>query len=319
MARRPRVEYPGAFYHVITRGNQRQRIFYDDQDPNKYLSLLRALKETFDFRLHAYVLMLNHVHLLVETSEIPLSRIMQRLGSAYTQYFNRRHQLMGHLFQGRYKAILCDKDSYLLELTRYLHLNPVRVKAVKDPREYRWSSYGAYLGRERGHDWVDSTEVLKQFGHTVAEARRLYRRFVLEGIGQGHREEYYEAMEGRILGEREFVEEVRARVGEKGRSRIRIKPQVYLRVVCKVLGKGVEEIVGSGKERDRVWARDLLSYAARRYTDLSVKSIAVVLGVDPTCVSRGVARVEGRAGRDKDQKKTLDAILEALENSKYQA
>lgn len=319
MARRPRVEYPGAFYHVITRGNQQQKIFYDDQDRSKYVSLLRGLKETFNFHLHAYVLMLNHVHLLVQTGEVALSRIMQRLSSAYTQYFNRKHHLSGHLFQGRYRAILCDKESYLLELTRYLHLNPVRVRVVKDPADYRWSSYGIYLGKEKGQDWVSVTEVLKLFGRTEAEARKLYGKFVLEGIGQGHREELYDAVEGRILGDRPFVEEVRSQAGEKGDLRVKIKAGVYLKLVGRVLGKELEEVVGSGKDRGRVWARDLVSYAARRYTDLSVKSMAGVLGVDATCVSRGVARMEGRIGKDRKLKETLDSIGEALKNSKYHA
>ena len=114
MARRPKVEYPGALYHVITRGNQRQRIFYDDQGRSNYLGLLKNQKEAHGFHVYAYVLMRNHVHMLIETGKVPLSRIMQRLSSAYTQYFNRRHKLSGHLFQGRYKAILCDKESYLL-------------------------------------------------------------------------------------------------------------------------------------------------------------------------------------------------------------
>jgi REP element-mobilizing transposase RayT len=160
MARRARVEYPGALYHVITRGNQRQRIFRDDRDRDKYLEILSSLKNQFSFRISAYVLMLSHTHLLLESGEVPLSRIMQRLGSGYTQYFNRRHKQVGHLFQGRYKAILCDKGSYLLELTRYLHLNPVRAKVVKDPWEYKWSSYGGYVGKGQGQPWLDSAEVL---------------------------------------------------------------------------------------------------------------------------------------------------------------
>jgi len=118
MARRPRIEYPGALYHVIARGNQKQRIFVDDSDRRHYLGLLLTLKKTCFFRLYAYVLMHNHVHMLLESGTIPLSRIMQRLTGGYTQYFNRRHGLSGHLFQGRYKAILCAKDSYLLELSR---------------------------------------------------------------------------------------------------------------------------------------------------------------------------------------------------------
>jgi REP element-mobilizing transposase RayT len=167
MARRERIEYAGAFYHVITRGNQRQKTFRDDRDRAKYLEILAHLKEVNRFRVHAYVLMVNHVHLLVETGEDPLSRIMQRVGSGYTQYFNRRHKLVGHLFQGRYKAILCDKDSYLLELSRYLHLNPVRAKVVKEPGEYRWSSYGAYVQAKQCPAWMETAGVLQQFSERV--------------------------------------------------------------------------------------------------------------------------------------------------------
>ena len=216
MARRPRIEYPGALYHVMVRGNQGQNIFRDDQDRTKYIVLLKNCKKAYSFRIYAFVLMRNH--LLMETGRVPLSRIMQRLSSGYAQYFNRRHRLRGHLFQARYKAILCDKESYLLELSRYLHLNPVRVKAVSDPGKYRWSSYGSYLGRGREQDWVETKEVLAYFGRKDGEARRGYRRFVLEGIGQGYRSEYYEVVESRILGDREFVEEVKGRVGEKGRG-----------------------------------------------------------------------------------------------------
>src|SRR6266508_2355714 len=163
MARRTRVEYPGALYHAISRGNQRQKIFKDDRDRTKYLELLSRLKELHSFRIHAYVLMPNHVHLLVESGRVPLSRIMQRLGSGYTQYFNRRHGLVGHLFQGRYKAILCDKDNYLLELSRYLLLLPVRIQALQDPIDYIWSSYRGYVRRPERQKWLDTTAVLRQF------------------------------------------------------------------------------------------------------------------------------------------------------------
>ena len=182
----------------------------------KYLEILAHLKEVNRFRIHAYVLMDNHVHLLVETGEDPLSRIMQRVGSGYTQYFNWRHKLVGHLFQGRYKAILCDKDSYLLELSRYLHLNPVRAKVVKEPGEYRWSSYGAYVQAKQCPEWM---ETIQQFSKKESEARKLYRKYVLEALEEGHKEEYYEVVDGRFFGEREFVEEVRGRTEIPGEVR----------------------------------------------------------------------------------------------------
>lgn len=319
MARRVRVEYPGTLYHVITRGNQRQRIFRDDRDREKYLEILSGLKNQFSFRISAYVLMLNHTHLLLQSGEVPLSRIMQRLGSSYTQYFNRRHRQVGHLFQGRYKAILCDKDSYLLELSRYLHLNPVRAKVVKEPGEYKWSSYGGYVRKGQGQPWLDSTEVLEQFSGNVNEARKLYRRFVLEGIGDGHKDEYYDVLEGRFLGDKAFAEEIKAKAEVPGYVRMKIKPEALLEAACAVLGRRRAEVIGAGKDRERVRAREAICYVGRNCTELSVTSLAKHLGVDATCVSRSVARMESRLGIDRELKKVVDEIVSAMENSKYQA
>jgi REP element-mobilizing transposase RayT len=319
MARRARVEFPGALYHVITRGNQRQSIFRDDQDRGKYLEILSSLKKQFTFRIPAYVLMLNHVHLLLESGAVPLSRIMQRLGSGYTQYFNRRHKQVGHLFQGRYKAILCDKDSYLLELTRYLHLNPVRAKVVTDPADYQWSSYRGYVGETPGQQWLDSADVLDQFSKKVKEARKLYRQFVLEGKGEGHKEEYYDVLEGRFLGDKEFSEEIKAKAEVPGYVRMKIKPEALLGVACAVLERRRAEVIGAGKDRERVRAREVICYVGRNCTELSVTALAKSLGVDATCVSRSVARMENRLGIDKELKKVVDAIVSAVENSEYHA
>ena len=147
MARKPRVEYAGAFYHVICRGNQRQAIFRNEADRKCYLERLEQYRERYGFKVYGYVLMSNHVHLLIETGQVPLSRIMQGLQLRYTGYFNRKYNKVGHLFQGRYKAILCDRGAYLLELVRYLHLNPQRMRSAIEAGTYRWSSHGAYLGR----------------------------------------------------------------------------------------------------------------------------------------------------------------------------
>jgi putative transposase len=319
MARRARVEFPGALYHVITRGNQRQRIFRDDRDRGKYLEILSSLKKQFSFRIPAYVLMVNHVHLLLVSGAVPLSRIMQRLGSGYTQYFNRRHQQVGHLFQGRYKAILCDKDSYLLELTRYLHLNPVRAKVVKNPLDYQWSSYGGYVGETQAQKWLDSADVLEQFSKKVSEARKLYCRFVMEGIGEGHKEEYYDVLEGRFLGDKEFAQEIKAKAEVPGYVRMKIKPEELLGVACAVLGRSRAEVIGASKDRERVRAREAICYVGRNRTELSVTALAKSLGVDATCVSRSVARMESRLSIDKELMKVVDAIVSAIEFSKYQA
>jgi REP element-mobilizing transposase RayT len=320
MARRPRIEFAGAFYHVICRGNQRQRIFRDDQDRKKYLELLAKLKHAYRFHVHAYVLMENHVHLLLEAGDIPLSRVMQRLNSGYTQYFNWRHKLVGHLFQGRYKAILCDKDSYLVELSRYLHLNPVRAKMVKDPGDYLWSSYRCYLSGGSKQPWLETSGVLRQFSPTLGEAKKLYRKFVLEGMDEGHKEEYYDLLDGRFLGDRQFAQEVKSQAGDEEKVRLKIEPEALLKTACKVLGKRSTDVVGAGKDRERVGARELVCYVGRSCTELSVKAIAKVLGVDATCVSRSVARIEERLKVDRRLEGTLKQIIsvaESTQNSKY--
>ncbi len=141
MARKSRIEYERAFYHIISRGNQRRKVFKDEKDFQKYLTLLAFYKERYKYFLYAYVLMNNHVHLLIETRKNPLSKIIQGITQSYTMYFNRKYRTVGHLFQGRYKAILCDKEAYLFSLIKYIHLNPVRARIAKSAEEYRWSSY----------------------------------------------------------------------------------------------------------------------------------------------------------------------------------
>src|SRR6267142_3533919 len=189
MARKPRVEFAGAFYHVICRGNQRQVIFRADVDRKYYLDCLEQYRERYGFKVYAYVLMSNHVHLLIETGRVALSKIMQGLQLRYTGYFNQKYNKVGHLFQGRYKAILCDRNAYLLELVRYVHLNPGRLRDPDDPWRYRWSSHAAYLGKASAVK-VDTQEVLSQFGSRLGAATRAYQGFMKDGMKQGHEEKY---------------------------------------------------------------------------------------------------------------------------------
>ena len=188
----------------------------DEKDFQKYLSLLSEYKSRYSFRLYAYALMRNHVHLLCEVEATPLSKIMQGLQFRYTQYFNLRYGKVGHLFQGRYKAILCEKDSYLLELVRYIHLNPIRSKVIRDPEKYRWSSHVRYLSKGKDN-LIDEEFVLSQFGGNKGKARKRYREFVLGGLGLGHQEKYYEVKDQRFLGEDEFIERIESGKMDDGR------------------------------------------------------------------------------------------------------
>ena len=214
MARKPRVEFAGALYHVIVRGNQRQTVFRDDKDRLAYLERIEHYRQRYGFCVYAYVLMSNHVHLLIETQKVALSKIMQGLQFSYTQRYNRRHRTVGHLFQGRYKAILCDRDAYLLELVRYIHLNPARLRNAHDPWKYRWSSHRAYLG-ENAQVRIASDLVLGEMAKKVGQARRAYVKFMEEGVGGGHEQKYYQAIDQRFLGDETFVEKVSNKVEEK--------------------------------------------------------------------------------------------------------
>ena len=206
MARPLRIEFPGALYHVTSRGNARQKVFRDDEDRETFLATLAAVVERFGWHCHAYCLMDNHFHLLLETPEPNLSRGMRQLNGVYTQRFNRRHRKVGHLFQGRFNAVVVDKDAYLLELARYIVLNPVRARRVKAPERYPWSSYRAMLGLAPAPAALMTDWVLEQFAATRAVARRRYRDFVCAGIGGASP---WAQLQGQVLlGGEAFVEKM---------------------------------------------------------------------------------------------------------------
>lgn len=183
MARPLRLEFAGALYHVTSRGDRREDIFLCDDDRKDWFSVLALVCDRFNWVVHAYCQMTNHYHLLVETVDGNLSRGMRQLNGVYTQRFNRRHAMAGHLFQGRYKAILVQKEAHLLELSRYVVLNPVRAKMVVLPEDWHWSSYNAVIKDQFTPPWLDTDWLLSQFGTQRNQAREAFRQFVAEGHG----------------------------------------------------------------------------------------------------------------------------------------
>jgi len=183
MARPLRIEYAGALYHVTSRGDRHENIYLNDDDREDWLTVLSRTCERFNWVVHAYCQMSNHYHLLVETIDGNLSRGMRQLNGVYTQHFNYRHNQVGHLFQGRYKAILVQKDSYLLELSRYVVLNPLRAGMVKRLEHWAWSSYPAVMGMATAPGWLDTEWLLSQFGKQRQSARKKYNQFVFQGKG----------------------------------------------------------------------------------------------------------------------------------------
>jgi putative transposase len=309
MARKPRIHYSGALYHVITRGNRRQGIFLDERDFKMFLAYLSDYKNRYGFQLYAYALMRNHLHLLVEVGEVPLSRIMQSLLFRYTRYFNRWHGEVGHLFQGRYKAILCDKDAYLLELVRYIHLNPVRAKVVKEPEDYVWTGHLSYV-RKGADSLIDEELVLDQFGDRRSLSRRRYRRFVWEGISSGHEEKYYRVKDQRYLGEDSFVEQVERERKEAQGWVYEVSPGAISEETSIAMGITRDKLYSTTRDREGARGRGIVAYLARRVSDYGVKEIADHFGRSPVTISEGMKKVEDLERRDKSFAKTLSLIVE---------
>jgi putative transposase len=214
MARPLRLEFPGALYHVTARGNARNAVFLSDGDREGFLQCLKESVTRYGWLCHAYCLMDNHYHLLIETPTANLSLGMRQLNGVYTQRFNVQHQRVGHLFQGRYKAILVERDSHLLELCRYVVLNPVRAKMVKRLERYRWSSYPATLGLVACPDWLSTDWLLHQFATRRSTAQQRYAAFVSQGVGLASP---WGALKGQVLlGTDAFANKLRPLLRDKG-------------------------------------------------------------------------------------------------------
>jgi len=206
MARPLRIEYPGAVYHVTSRGNEKKPVFKDDHDRESFLNALRHVNKRYNWICHAYCLMTNHYHLLIETPDANLSIGMRQLNGVYTQLFNKWHGRTGHLFQGRYKAILIQKDSHLLEVCRYVVLNPVRAKLIERPEDWKWSGYLATAGKAKPHSCLTTDWVLGQFSRKRGKAEQEYRQFIQWGIGQ--KTIWTEVRGQSLLGEDDFMDKL---------------------------------------------------------------------------------------------------------------
>ena len=210
MARPLRIEYPGAYYHVTSRGNEQKDIFKSKRDREKFLEYLESATTRYGAVIHAYCLMSNHYHLLMETPGGNLSQIMRHINGAYTTYFNIKRKRAGHLLQGRYKAILVEADEYLTELSRYIHLNPVRVGIVERPEQYQWSSYPIYTSHSKPPAWLKTGFILGCFAKKIEDAHKKYRTFVEDRLGKEYESPLKRTIGTSMLGSADFVEEITA-------------------------------------------------------------------------------------------------------------
>ena len=278
MARPLRIEFPNALYHITSRGNRRENIYLADSDRKNFLDILSQVYDRFNWVVHGYCLMSNHYHLLVETPEGNLSQSMRQLNGVYTQKFNRAHSRTGHVFQERYKAILVQKDSYLLELSRYIVLNPVRAGMVRSPRDWTWSSYRATAGLAAVPDWLHVDWLLSCFGRRKKRVAQSYRKFVAEGVGKPSP---LNDLKNQIyLGDDDFVEELQEFVAQD--TNLSEVPAVQKRKPTGPIGDYME----SAKSRNE---GIYLAYRSGAYT---MKSISDDLGLHYSTVSKIINRFE---------------------------
>ena len=323
MPRKSRIDAPGALHHVIGRGINRQEIFSDRTDYRNFLDRLGDIVVTTKTPCYAWALLPNHFHLLLRTGNVPVSRVMQRLLTGYVVTYNRRHHRFGHLFQNRYKSILCQEDPYLLELVRYIHLNPLRAQRVSDCKaldRHPYCGHSVILGN-RNNDWQDVDYVLRLFGDTQATARDRYSEFVRKGIAQGRRSDLiaggllrsqggwvavsalkragaYQKGDERILGDGEFVNEVLSHAEEQLQQKYWMQAEGYdlqnlIARVAEAMEVSPEELVAPGKDRKRTQARSMLCYWATDHLGIRQTQLAEALNLTQPAVSQAVRR--GRA------------------------
>lgn len=305
MARKPRLHIPGASYHVILRGNARDDIFFADEDRYRFYLLLQEGVKRFRHRIHAFCLMTNHVHLAVQVGDVPLSKIMQNVSFRYTRWVNWRKKRTGHLFQGRHKAFLVDTDEYLLQLVRYIHLNPVRVGLTKLPVDYHWSSHQAYLGKEV-LPWLATDWTLSRFAPTIGKARQGFARFVADGIGEGHRPEFHGhgMTDSRCIGEDRFVEQ--ALIEAENRPERQYSVREIISAVCEVYGVGEERIRLGGRLSAEI--RGMAALLSLELPGCGLVSLAPEVARDATSLSSAAHRIAERARKEDAFRLKLDKL-----------
>ena len=316
MGRPLRIEYPGALYHVTSRGNEKRKIFLQDSDRLRFLRMLEEYHDRFGILIHGYVLMDNHYHLVIETPRGNLLKVMHGLNGGYTGYFNREHRRVGHLFQGRYTGILVDKDTYLLQLSRYLHLNPVVAKVVERPEQYKWSSYGGFIREGKQLGWVEYRWLLSQFGRDKKGARKRYKEFVEEGLRKKVEDPFKKVYGQVVLGGEEFREKIMGLLkgrnltdGIVERQRFKEFPNAkdIIRAVARVYRVRVEAL--NGKRQRGNQARKVAVYLVKRYSGLDNGRVGQLFGgIHYSAVSKVAATLEQELAKDQRLTKLVEAV-----------
>ena len=320
MPRRARLDAPGTLHHVIVRGIEKRQIVNDVADRKNFIDRLGGLSVDTKTRIYAWAIMTNHAHLLLRSSEMGLSAFMRRLLTGYAVSYNRRHRRWGHLFQNRYKSIVCDEDAYFTELVRYIHLNPLRAKLVKSLSQldrYRWSGHSVLIGKiER--DWQDRDYVLKWFGKKKSEAEAAYRNYVKKAVGEGRRPELVggglvrsmggwsvvkamrrsgerELSDDRILGGGEFVERIIKEAEEKIRFQLPVSEELQkidelMTKICKDERVSIEELKAGSRRKEVSEVRKRIAIELVKRHGVALAEVARRVGVSTSVVSKILKR-----------------------------
>ncbi len=313
MARKPRIHYPGAYYHVILRGNAKQPIFHGSDEISHFQEILAQGLAEHDHRLFAYCWMKNHIHMAVKTPTAPLAKMMQSLSQRYTRWFNHRHGRCGHLFQGRYKAILVDSNAYLHELIRYIHLNPVRAKLVMHPIHYNDSSHGAYIAPGKAPAWLSIDLALAKFGDTEEKARANYLEFMGQPIDPD-----LEALlkksssKGRTLGDDDFIHQAMDKSNPSPKSRISLEE--LSKRVAKELGVDGSGLRTSSRSRELTKARAMIALLAVDQTMHTLAETAVYFGRELPTMSRQVKKLRTTIKKNAILNHKIKRIAEEISN-----
>lgn len=307
MARPLRIQYPGAFYHVTSRGNEQKAIFRSNSDRERFLSYLESAHDRYGATIHVYCLMDNHYHLLLETPLGNLSKVLHHINGAYTTYFNTKRKRSGHLFQGRYKAILVEKDSYCKELSRYIHLNPIRAGLADKPSEYRWSSYPYYIRKEKRPAWLTTESVLGYFGKDESSAQKNYRKFVEDALESETKNPLKDVFASTFLGSSEFITWAKEKfVGSKNvdTRNIPVLRELVEKPSLEQIERTVESIIG----KKHALCRKFCIYASHQYGGFALREIGAYYGMRGSAVSQCSRRFKHKVLEDKKLKKAMAEI-----------
>jgi len=318
MSRPLRLAFEGACYHITSRGNRRDKIFLSNNDKEVFIEKLNETLNKYSFICHAYCLMDNHYHLFIKTPNGNISEGMHHLNTSYTNWFKARHKIVGVIFQGRYKSILIDEDNYAVQLTTYIHLNPVRARVVKKPEQYIWSSHLDYLGKKKSLDNMNNDFVLKQFNRDNKKAREKYVSFIRENIDMEN--PIIETYKSIAIGNKKYLKKIEEMVRKIGKKR-EIKEtknisnysyEKIIEVIANRFDLNEEEVIS--KKRGNIYMQ-LAMYIIRKNTELSLNEIGKIFLMDYSAISQACRRFEEKIKEDKKLYRLKASVVKEVKMS----